>query len=300
MSSRPATPATPTREAYPCSTPRRSTAVDGADGAKPIEGTCWTRPFGPAVNVRELNSTAEELNVRLAPDERTAYLASNRPGVGGVDLHTSTRATTSAPFETPVLHALSTTADDTHPSLSFDGLSLYFASTRTGTTDLYVATRGTSTLPFTTATIVSVSTPDFEESFPWIAASGELMFASNRAGDMQLYRAPRAGAGFGAPVALSEVNEPGTLSNNPVLSNDGTWLYFASSRTTGGARGELDIWVAHRASSSVPFDPPTNVAELNTASSDRPAWLSGDGCRMYLTSTREGGVGSLDVWRAER
>jgi hypothetical protein len=85
-----------------------------------------------------------------------------------------------------------------------------------------------------------------------------------------------------------------------VASADGRWLYFASSRAGGGAKGELDIWVAHRVDLASPFGAPVNVAELNTASADRPSWISSDGCRMYLTSTREGGLGALDVWRAER
>ncbi len=267
-------------------------------------GTCWTRPFGTAVNVAELNSAADELNVRLSRDERTAYLASNRPdgGIGGVDLYTSVRTFSREPFADPILHALSTPADDTHPSLSSDGLSLYFSSTRAEAgADLYVATRNVTTVPFSSfaTRLSSLSTSPFDDSFPWIAYD-ELLFASNRAGDIQLYRAGRDGGGFGVPTPVIEVHENNTVSNCPVLSVDGTWLYFASTRTAGGAKGESDIWVAHRASADGPFDPPTNVKELNTASSDRPAWLSDDGCRMYLTSTREGGRGGLDVWLAER
>ncbi len=272
-----------------------------------VEGSCWTRPFGPAVNVAELSSDALELSVRLAPDERTAFIASNRDGgAGGVDVYTSTRATVDEPFGAPSVLALNTPSDDTHPSLSFDGLSLYFASTRIAfdsgstATDIYVAQRATSTLPFGPPTLVPELSGPAEDSFPYAAPSGGMCFASNREGDMKLFFAARAGASFAPPAAIENVHEPATISNLPIVSADGLWLYFASSRGGGGAKGELDIWVSHRASLAASFEAPVDVAELNTSSSDRPSWISVDGCRMYLTSTRAGGLGNLDVWRAER
>ena len=272
-----------------------------------VESSCWERRFGAPVNVAELSSDALELSVRLAPDERTAFLATNRDGgAGGVDVYTSTRATLSDPFGTPTVLPLNTAADDTHATLSLDGLSLYFASGRVapdgGMTadDIYVARRATSTLPFSPPGLVPELSGPADDSFPYAAPSGGMYFASNREGDMKLFFAAAAGASFATPVAVENVHEPATISNLPVVSSDGLWLYFASSRAGGGARGELDVWVSHRASVTSSFETPVNVAELNTASSDRPSWLSLDGCRMYLTSTRAGGLGSLDVWRAAR
>jgi hypothetical protein len=282
-------------------------AMPAADGGGAPVTSCWERPFGVPVNVPELSSAALELSVRLSPDERTAFLASSRDGgAGGVDLYTSKRATRSDPFEAPTLLPFNSTTDDTHPSLSFDGLALYFASTRVAidggasATDIYVARRPTSTFAWGPAAVVPELSGPFEDSFPSVAPSGGMYLASTREGDMKLFFAPAAGAAFGTPVAVENVHEPATVSNLPVASADGRWLYFASSRAGGGAKGELDIWVAHRADLASPFGAPVNVAELNTASADRPSWISGDGCRMYLTSTREGGLGALDVWRAER
>jgi Tol biopolymer transport system component len=117
---------------------------------------------------------------------------------------------------------------------------------------------------------------------------------------MRIYFAEPAGASFAPPAPVENVHQPATISNLPVVSADGLWLYFASSRGGGGAQGELDIWVSHRDSLTSPFAAPVVVTELNTPSSDRPSWISTDGCRMYLTSSRAGGLGNLDVWRAER
>jgi Tol biopolymer transport system component len=282
-------------------------ASDASDAPSLIDGACWTRPFGVPVNVPELSSVALELSVRLSPDERTAFLATNRDGgAGGVDLYTSTRATRSEPFGPPSLLPLNTAADDTHPSLSFDGLSLYFVSAQPSpdgggtSSDIYVAVRPTSTFPFGAPALVTALSGPFEDSFPYAAPTGGMYFASNRDGEMKIFFAAQAAGSFAPPAPVDDVHEPGTLSNLPVVSADGLWLYFASSRGGGGAQGELDIWVAQRESLTLPFGAPVNVAELNTPSSDRPSWISADGCRMYLTSTRAGGLGDLDVWRAER
>jgi Tol biopolymer transport system component len=277
-------------------------ASDAGEAPDVVDGSCWTRRFGVPVQVPELNSDALELSVRLSPDERTAFLASNRDGgVGGVDLYISTRRTRSEPFGALSPLPFNTPSDDTHPSLSFDGLSLYFVSARgTTSSDIYVGVRATSTLPFGPATLVTALSGPFEDSFPYAAPTGGMYFASNRDGDMKPFFAERAGASFAPPAPVENVHVPGTISNLPVVSADGLWLYFASSRAGAGAQGELDIWVAQRASLTAPFGAPVNVAELNTPSSDRPSWMSTDGCRMYLTSTRAGGLGDLDVWRAER
>jgi hypothetical protein len=288
-------------------------ASDGGDARDPADalpargGSCWTRPFGVPVNVPELNSAALELSVRLSPDERTAFVASSRPGgAGGVDVYASSRSTISEPFGALSPMPFNTVADDTHPSLSFDALSLFFVSARTapdggGTgSDIYVASRPTSTLAFGIPTLVTALSSPLEDSFPYAAPTGGMYFASNRDGEMRLYFAERAGVSFAAPAPVADVHEPGTISNLPVVSADGLWLYFASSRGGAGAQGELDVWVSYRESVGEPFGTPVAVTELNTPSSDRPSWISSDGCRMYLTSTRAGGLGELDVWRAER
>ncbi len=286
---------------------RDAARADDAGDAPIVSGSCWLRPFGVPVNVPELSSEALELSARLSPDERTVFVASNRVGgAGGVDLYTATRGTRSDAFGALTPLPFNTAADDTHPSLAFDGLTLYFATAQptadAGSTgsDIYFATRGTSTLPFGSPTLMSAVSGPSDDSFPYAAPSGGMYFASNRDGDMTIYFAARAGVSFATPVLVESLHEPGTISNLPVVSADGLWIYFASSRGGGGAEGELDIWSSHRETVDAPFAPPVDVLELNTSSSDRPSWISNDGCRMYLTSTRPGGLGLLDVWLAER
>ncbi len=105
---------------------------------------------GPAVPVAELNDpdpaiTDAHPSVRV--DGREVFLYSNRAGgSGGNDLWTSTRRSVHEPWSPPVnLGApLNTTAGETQPTLSHDGRTLIFASTRTGglgASDIWMSTR---------------------------------------------------------------------------------------------------------------------------------------------------------------
>jgi len=89
----------------------------------------------------------------------------------------------------------------------------------------------------------------------------------------------------------------------PVLGNDILVVYWASTRRDLGARGGDDIWRATRARRSDPWTEVTNVAELNTGSSEVPDWLSPDGCRLYFHSDRAAPPENTlltDIYVAER
>jgi hypothetical protein len=286
-----------------------SEAGDAADAG---DGTCWSRTFGAPVDVPELSSIARDLSARLSADELTAYVTSERAGgVGGRDIWVNKRASVSAPFgASALLTELDTPLQEDYASIAFDGLSLYFehadpaaADGGGGTPDLYVARRGATSFPFPAATPVGAVNTQAGESFPYIAPLGQLYFASDRegpAGEYHLFVAPSKGATFDTPVALTSLNEPGALSTSPVVSKDGLTIYFASTRTGATSQGDYDIWVAHRAALGDSFGAPANVAELNTASGDRPTWISSDGCRILIVSDRPGTIGDLDIWLATR
>jgi WD40-like Beta Propeller Repeat len=109
--------------------------------------------FGPAVNVSELNSPRRDTRTTISRDGLEFFLTSTRVGsvpdatdTPSLDIWVSTRASTADPWGTPVNVGapINTPANDGAPSLSFDGLTLYFDSTRSegfGMRDLYVTTR---------------------------------------------------------------------------------------------------------------------------------------------------------------
>ncbi len=110
--------------------------------------------FGPGVLVQELSSPSRDAHPNIRRDGLEFFFMSNRPGsilnrLGNpsFDLWVSTRASTSDPWSTPVNlgPVVNGPTHDGHPSLSFDGTTLYFFSARPGNVsplfDIWVSTR---------------------------------------------------------------------------------------------------------------------------------------------------------------
>jgi Tol biopolymer transport system component len=104
--------------------------------------------FGSAAAVAELNTSAADGQPNLRRDGLEIFFFSNRTGAEGNDIYSATRASTSDPWSTPVNLGpnVNSAASETRPSLSWDGTTLYFGSTRTGggaegDSDHYVTTR---------------------------------------------------------------------------------------------------------------------------------------------------------------
>ena len=104
--------------------------------------------FGPAVLVAELSSPQRDARPNLRHDGLEIFFYSNRPGSveGSLDLWVSTRETTLDAWSIPVNldGTVNSEFDDQHPTVSSDGQTLFFASSRPGGVggfDLYMTTR---------------------------------------------------------------------------------------------------------------------------------------------------------------
>jgi len=102
---------------------------------------------GPAVPVAELNSTFSETGPTLRTDGREVVFFSTRPP-GAANLNeffVATRRSVHDPWSVPQhIPVLGSPGNDRHPSLSSDGRTLIFASTRDGgfgLDDLWMSTR---------------------------------------------------------------------------------------------------------------------------------------------------------------
>jgi len=105
-------------------------------------------PLGPAVAVSELNDpAATDQKVTVRTDGLELLISSNRAGsFGNLDIWRSTRQTVQDPWSTPahIGPPLNTAGIDSQPSLSRDGQTLIFTSSRSGgfgNTDLWMSTR---------------------------------------------------------------------------------------------------------------------------------------------------------------
>jgi WD40-like Beta Propeller Repeat len=99
--------------------------------------------FGNVLLVTALSSASDDSASTLTGDGLTVYFTSNRPGgVGGSDLWTAERPSLGEPFQAATLVSnINSTADDSDPVPSQDGLELYFISDRNGVAQLWRSRR---------------------------------------------------------------------------------------------------------------------------------------------------------------
>lgn len=100
--------------------------------------------YGPGELVPGLNTPYNDGQPNVRRDGLEIFFWSDRPGSQGPDIYSATRASAHHPWSTPMNlgPAVNSAFGETRPSLSWDGTTLYFGSTRVGTqSDIYVTTR---------------------------------------------------------------------------------------------------------------------------------------------------------------
>jgi WD40-like Beta Propeller Repeat len=88
----------------------------------------------------------------------------------------------------------------------------------------------------------------------------------------------------------------------PAFSRDGHWMFFASDRTTVGARGGMDIWASWRSDIHDDFDwqAPVNLGSgvNSSANENGVGYFANDGRapQLYFGSDRGGAPGNADLY----
>jgi hypothetical protein len=263
--------------------------------AGPVVPPCdLSKPYGNITLVRGLESPAGKYSalVTFSPDELTAYFGSNRGGATSV--YVATRGARTAAFLTPswVPNVNKADTHSTGPTVTADGLTMYFETFRSLHTTIWVSKRDTTDALWSLPVIASALSPDdgTSDGRPYVSADGKVVyFHSSRVTNTSLHimRAEMGPNGFGKPVLASVPAYP-AWDVEPVVSSDDLTLFYGSNRSGDGAQGGYDIWSSHRASTSEPFPEPVNVKELNTTDDDMPSWISPDSCRFYFEHRNEG------------
>jgi hypothetical protein len=275
---------------------------DAADGGASCDPTT---PFVTFQPIGELDKDGfDESTPRLTDDERTIVFESNQ-SAGGIayDLYSATRIDRGHPWDTALpLANVSTGALEAHPWISKDGLRLIFArAVNPDPFDIYQSTRSTTKTDFDVATspLQTVNETSSADFTPFLTHdSAELFFASNRSGESHIWvSATGAGGALQPPKQLVIEGVPlGSRHDTPVLSQDGTTMYFSLIEVDGGT-GASHIWVATRSPTPNTFVDAKPVSEIKDGSDQLPGWLSGDKCRLYYTAQTFGG---RDLYVASR
>ena len=264
-------------------------AIDGSPPDAAAQMCDPATPFGTPVEVQGVNVTgAYDSTFVPTLDELTAYFYSDRAVASDYDIYRATRPDVTSAWSVTHISELSSTSEEKEPSISPDGTILAFTSNRApnvGGDDLWYATYdGTAfTLGGPIAQFETAQT-DYHPLFQ--ASSDQFWFTSNVTGTFSIYHATHTGgATFGAAQLENSLDVAGSDQGAAAPSPDGLTMYFRSDR--GAAVGDYDIYVAHRASTGDPWETATNVTEVNSPSLDTPNWISPDGCRLYLSSSRD-------------
>ncbi len=264
----------------------------------------------------QINSSANEYDPALSADALELYFQSSRPGgYGDSDLYVAKRASVRDEWQAaqnlgPVVN---TAAAESGPSLSADGLTLYFNSNRQGGfggQDLYRTTRASRQAPWgKPVNLGPVVNSTFAEINPNISRDGLSLYFADVEGDTV---APRPGGlgntdiwvttraslsdPWGPPVNLGAPVNTVVTDGSPEISDDGLRLFF--NRWSGDGDGAFfDIWMASRRTPQDPWCKPVPLgAPVNTSAWDGNAELSADGRTLYFVSSRGTSDGTTDLW----
>lgn len=140
--------------------------------------------FSAPAPVAAINTPAYDTEPWISEDGLVIYFVSRRDG--NDNIFKASRASTGSVFSAPVpVGELNTTAIDYAPTLSKDGLEIFFASTRQNVSgDIFHATRSTINDGFGTPRVVAELSDSASSEHPsWVSADRcQLMFTSDRVG----------------------------------------------------------------------------------------------------------------------
>jgi Tol biopolymer transport system component len=285
-------------------------AVSGVAPTQNPEGKA-RYDFSEPVNLgRVVNSPAFDGGPSISADGLSLFFTSERPGgSGGGDLWVTKRGRMTEPFRTPenLGAGVNSLANEFAPSISADGLSVFFDSDRPGglgSSDVWEATRAATSESFKKPRNLGAGVNSSDsDGLPNISADGLMLYFCSRrpggSGDMDLWVASRTMKSkefAGAENLGPDINSP-HYDGEPSVSADGLFLFFSSDRPDG--RGRRDIWVAARRNTAAPFGQPRNLGPaVNGPAHDVRPSLSSDGSVLFFMSDRPGGFGQLDLWQA--
>ncbi len=247
----------------------------------------------------------------MTADGLEAYFVSmSRPGgYGGVDIWVSRRESKEDGWGPAVNLGppVNTSSTDGTPSISADGLELYFSNVGpSGSTyrpgghgggDIWVAKRKSKDENWgNPANLGPTINSSSMETYPNISADGlSLFFGSRRPGgygscDVYMVTRTTIDDDWGTPVNVGVPPNTSSFEGFPNISADGRVFFFYSNRSNG--YGGMDIYVTMRATVFDSWGQAVNLGPMiNTPYYDISPSLSADGCTLHFAHNNMNGWG---------
>jgi hypothetical protein len=276
---------------------------------------CYTAPvnLGPLIN-----TAAFEGGPSLSANGLELYFVSARAGAlggpGDQDIYVSRRRSIQDDWQPPVRvpPPISSPFFDITPSISRDGLSLYFASNRPGPfspplPDLWVARRASPNAPWEDVTNLgpgvntllfegSISTTDHGLTAYFAGTTQEFVF--------KIYTSTRgsANARFGPrTLVAAPINGDGN-AYGPALTADGNTMFFAAGKDNPFAPHAINhLYVSERKNQNAAWEAPIYLTSVNcpTCFGGLPT-ISASGNTLCWMGDRGDSFGDKDIYCAER
>jgi Tol biopolymer transport system component len=203
--------------------------------------------FGSAVAFSgDVNTAMDEGDPFVMPDGKTVWFASARHGSGYGQIYVATRKSGSS-GELTLDREVTELGDARHPTLTADGLTIYYEAYDAIYTAIFTATRSSESKPFGPGRVMKEIEVESIQFTPSISRDGNTLIFGAAApnGATRLMRVYRGSDGeFGTPEVVEEVRPP--IEGNdadPFLMPDGKTILFASTRDPTGTN-DYDIWVS--------------------------------------------------------
>jgi hypothetical protein len=269
---------------------------DDAAGDGPAVATAPR--FAPPQLVAALSDpTADDEDPTFTGDLRELYFSSDRNGTS--DIWVSRRASAAEPWGAPSLvPELSSPGIDRSPSVSLDGLAIWFTTDRDTTRGrIWHSSRASTLVPWAAPLPVTELASSSFDTAPSVDATETIMFFSSFRSPFpsyDIYSSTRASvtAPWSAPVRVPGL-DTSVDEADPFVAQGGLVVFFTLTRTP---MGQGDLYWSARRSTDAPFPTPVPVAGVNSPFPDQDPALSPDLLYLMFASSRSGDFEIYESW----
>ncbi len=197
----------------------------------------------------ELNSIYQDGAMSLTNKGNEMYFASDRKGgFGSVDIYYSQRKNGKWTIPVNLGASVNSVAWETQPSISADGKTLYFVSSRPsglGGSDIWMTTKNLKGLWNTPINLGPTINTKYEEQTPFIHSDGQTLYFSSFGhpgmGSADIFYCRKDSIGkWNTPINLGYPINTKNEENSFTVSLDGKHVYYSSEK--GKEKGDLDLF----------------------------------------------------------